>query len=88
MSSTADNPPLKMRAKMAAADPNCTVVALAELPAAKVSFQRITPSHPPTQNDDSAALPVLPAGQFSGKSSQILQFVQIMHKSYPEQTLN
>jgi hypothetical protein len=66
MSSTVHQPPLKMTATMAAADPNCTAVALAELPAAFVSFQRSAPSLPPTKNVHSAASPVLPAARFSG----------------------
>ena len=46
---------------------NCTAVAIAELPAAKVSFQRQAGSYPPVQNVNSADAHVLAAVQFSGK---------------------
>ena len=58
-----------MKATMAAADTNCTAVALAEFPAEVVSFQWQQPSLPPTQNVNSAASPVFPAGQFSGNNA-------------------
>ena len=70
MSSTAHNLPFKMRANTAAADSYCTAVALTELPAAFVSFQRHQASFPPTQNVNSAASPLLAAVQFSGKFAQ------------------
>jgi hypothetical protein len=57
---------LKITANTAAADPNCTAVALAELPAALVSFRWQQPSLPLTQNANSAASPVLAARHFSG----------------------
>jgi hypothetical protein len=64
----------------AAADTSDTAVALAELPAAKVSFQRLIPRQSPTQNDDSADVPVFPAVQFSGsnaKSAIVLHFAHL-----------
>ncbi len=66
MSSTVHQLPFKMRAKSAAADPNCTAVALAELPAAFVSFQLLLPSLPPTQNAHSADASRVPACHFGG----------------------
>ena len=54
-------------AMMAAADPNGTAVASAERSAAFVSFQRLAPSLPPTQNVNSAALSLASAMQFGGK---------------------
>ncbi len=59
----------KMRVIKAAAVTNCGAVALAEQSAALVSFQRLEPSLPPTQNVNSAVSPVLPAMQFSGNSA-------------------
>jgi hypothetical protein len=57
MSPTPHPPPLKMKAKTAAADTNDTAVALAERFAAFVSFQRQSPGFPPTQNVNSAVSP-------------------------------
>ena len=69
MSATNHQSPLKMRANSAAADTNCTAVALTELPAAFVSFQWHQPSLPPTQNVNSAASRELAAMQFSGNNA-------------------
>jgi hypothetical protein len=55
----------------------CTAVMLAEQSAELVSFQRHQPSLPPTQNVISVASAELPAGQFSGKSAKVANFVQI-----------
>ena len=44
-----------------------TAVALTGLPAAIVSFQRKSPSFPPTQNVDSAPFSLASARRFSGK---------------------
>jgi hypothetical protein len=63
--------PLKMSATMAAADTNCTAVALTALPAVFVSFQRQPASLPLTKNVHSAVPPALPAVQFSGNNAQI-----------------
>ena len=41
------NLPLKIRANIAAADTNCTAVALAELPIAFMQFRRIETNLPP-----------------------------------------
>jgi hypothetical protein len=67
MSSTVYNLPLKMRATSAAADTNCTAVALTELPAAFVSFRWQQPSLPPTQNVNSAPCSLTSACYFGGK---------------------
>ena len=69
MSATAYQSPLKMRATMAAADPNGTAVTLTELPAAIVSFQRTSPSLPPFPKPRSAVSPLLPACHFSGNNA-------------------
>ena len=66
MSSTAHQSPLKMKANMAAAVAYCTAVALTELPAAFVSFQRSYASLPPTQNVNSAPRPLTSASHFGG----------------------
>ena len=66
MSSTAHQPPLKIKAMMAAADTNGTAVAAAERFASFVSFQRQQESHPPTQNVNSAVRSLIPATQFGG----------------------
>ena len=71
MSSTTSQPPLKTIATIAAADPNCTAVALREHSAAFVSFQRQQVKFPPAQNVDTAVSPVLAAMQFSGNIAQI-----------------
>jgi len=52
---------------IAAADTNCTAVAIAETFAAFASFQWQHASLPPTQNDHSAPSSLLSAVQFSGK---------------------
>ena len=54
------------RANIAAADPYCTAVALAERFAAFVSFRQQYASFPPTENVNSADASLLPACQFSG----------------------
>ena len=55
-----------MRATMAAERPYCTAVALTELPAAFVSFQRQLEALPPHKNVNSAVSPSPAAVQFSG----------------------
>ena len=55
---------------IAAADTYCTAVATAEPFAANAPFQRSQASLPPTQNVNSAASPVIPAGQFSGSNAK------------------
>ena len=54
---------------MAATCTNCTAVALAERCAGFVALQWQQASLPLPQNDDSAASPLLPAGQFSGNNA-------------------
>jgi hypothetical protein len=66
MPSTSHQSPHKMRANMAAADPNCTAAAVAERSAAFVSFRWHQPSLPPTQNVNSAPRSLISAVQFSG----------------------
>jgi len=46
--------------------PNDKAVASRERSAAKVSFQRLQESFPPTQNDNSAASAEFPASHFGG----------------------
>ena len=67
MSSTARNRQPKTIATMAAADLNCTAVALTERFAAFVSFQRHSPSISRHQNVNSALCSLTPACHFSGK---------------------
>ena len=59
----------KIIATTAAADTNCTAVALTELPAENVSFQRRAPVRPPTQNVDSAPRSLTSACCFSGNNA-------------------
>jgi hypothetical protein len=66
MSFTVPELPLKMRATIAATDTNCIAVALTELPAAFVSFQRILGAFPPHKNVNSADASLVSAVQFSG----------------------
>ena len=71
---------LKMRARTAAADPNCGAVALTEASAAFVSFQWQAPGVPPRQNVDLAPCSRNSAGQFSGnnaKSAKIVAFYAV-----------
>jgi hypothetical protein len=71
MSSTTHALPLKTRAKSAAADTNCTAVALAEFPAAFMPFQRQTVKPPADKNIASADPLIIAAMQFSGTIAQI-----------------
>jgi hypothetical protein len=64
----------KIKATMAAADPNCTAVALTEFPAEVVSFRWHQPSLPPHKNVNSAVAPLFAAGQFSGKYANYAAF--------------
>ena len=50
--------------------PPCTAAVTREQSAAHVSFQRRSPSHPPPQNVNSAALREHPACHFGGLSAQ------------------
>ncbi|MBA3874102.1 MAG: hypothetical protein H0X30_33630 [Anaerolineae bacterium] len=67
MSSPVHQIPLKMNAITAAADANCTAVALTELPAGFVSFQRFTPLLPLAQNIHSAVCPLFAADNSAAK---------------------
>ena len=60
---------LTMSATMAAADTSNTAVATQEQSAALVSFQRLPPLLPPTQNDDSAPRSLTSACHFSGNDA-------------------
>ncbi len=68
---------LKTEATTAAADICNIAVALAERPAAKVSFQRQAPTFPPTQNDDSAVSPVPTATHFSGFNAKTAKMCEL-----------
>ena len=69
MLSVAHQPSPKITAMIAAADTNCTAVAIREHSAAFVSFQRYAPSVPPTQNVHSVAFSLNLAAQFSGHNA-------------------
>lgn len=74
MFSAACRPPLKMKAKKASADTNCTAVAVRERFAAFVPFQRQPPSFPPTNNVNSAVSLWLAACHFGGESANFAKY--------------
>ncbi len=77
MSSTAFQSQLKMKAIIAAADPNGTAVAIAGHLAGFVSFRWQSGNLPPDKNANSAVSSVLAALHFSGSIAKIAAVVAI-----------